>query len=130
MRKSQLIIAICAGAVVLSSCSGGRTWPHPEDCYVNPGNRTIDECILCKVIEGFSCSVEDATDSVKTLADAELLAQEMDKLKHVINLAKELELDVPRRVTKAYNKALACIQEHDYFNSDSLRAELSTAHPL
>ena len=74
--------------------------------------------------------MEDATDSVKTLADAELLAQEMDNLKNGINLAKVLELDVPRRVTKAYNKALACIQEHDYFNSDSLRAELSTAHPL
>lgn len=132
MKKSKLIIAVCAAAVVLSSCSSGLAPSTVDDCFLRYDAYSDDcvRCLICKAIRTCTNSVDEATDSVETLDDAEHLAQRMMELQFSIEVAKVYEIDVPRKATKVYNNALACIREHNYFNSDTLREELSSACPL
>ena len=129
MKKIKSIIATCAAAVVLSSCGGIGLMDY-LGCLINPGDCTTEECIIGKTIDAATNSLLESLGKVDTAAEAEDLADTMDIMLGAIETAQSLKMDVPEKAKSAYNKALARIQKHNYFNSEPLRTALSTARPL
>lgn len=90
----------------------------------------MEECMVGKTIDLAVNEITGCVDSVDSAEQAEDLADGMDTLLTAIEAAQALKMDVPESAKKAYNKALRRIVQHNYFNSEQLRASLSKARYL
>ncbi|MBQ7023620.1 MAG: hypothetical protein IJN29_08560 [Akkermansia sp.] len=129
MKKIISTLVACAAATSLSSC-GGIGFGDYIGCVFNPGDCTTEECVIGKTIDGAVNELLGTLNGVDTPEEAEDLADTMDTLLTAIEAAQSLNIKVPSSAKNAYNKALARLEKHNYFNSEQVRTALSTARYL